>query len=437
MNTSRIQLTDNQKECVLKDLRNACSQLHETVADRRHDLAPEEMLPDEYWKQRIDIAKQMQTYTQIKTRAWALEHLMERGDNEWRKTTVGQDLSIQLRSLEAQVSLGERQQRDPTTILGEANNRLRQPMLQFWTHSYKDRNYFRFQEKITRRKLKLRKNLLACSSQRERERELEYQCPITGEWVLRNRLEVIQLFPYRGGQATMTSIFGPEAVGDLWSPDNGILVHDDIVDHLKKGYLLIVPTSPNDNVSQWHASESKEYYIHVINHTHEEISCGDADSPCKYLKLAGSGVAFPASSQPRGRYLQYFFMQSLLWQTWRFDEREMFSREEATSILRLYWDKTPGSMSWMISIAEAMGPSFKDAVKELTSNDEGEWVDLAKDVRVDTPLAKHSSPLAVASEHIAYHTIGQDFEDCRSDKELDDWDNESVPELVEYEPAEY
>lgn len=37
-------------------------------------------------------------------------------------------------------------------------------------------------------------------------------------------MKSVQLLPYRGGQATMSIIFGPEADRELFSPNNGILV---------------------------------------------------------------------------------------------------------------------------------------------------------------------------------------------------------------------
>ncbi|KAL8654740.1 MAG: hypothetical protein Q9210_001323 [Variospora velana] len=79
-----------------------------------------------------------------------------------------------------------------------------------------------------------------------------------------------------------------------------------------------------------------------------------------------------------------------------------------------------------------MGPSYKALVDKLIDSSDRAWVDVSTNSNELNNVAQRDpSALAVASEHIAFETVGKDFDDCHSDTELDDSDNESIPELVD------
>lgn len=85
-------------------------------------------------------------------------------------------------------------------------------------------------------------------------------------------------------------------------------------------------------------------------------------------------------------------------------------------------------------MAEAMGLRYQELVDKIKDSCDQEWTGVAKENDFDTPAKRNLSALAVASEHIAYETVGQNFDDCDTGTELDDSENEPILELVEYKP---
>ncbi|KAL9017980.1 MAG: hypothetical protein Q9185_004725 [Variospora sp. 1 TL-2023] len=445
MNSSIIQPTDAAWRHVPPELYETYLAVHANAESSRSSLDPSTMRPAEYWKTRAEVTKEIQAFTEVKMQVCSLGYQKRRGcsESDWWKTEEAQNYCVELQSLKAMVTLCEKQAQDQTVIPGEAGNRLRRSTMQFWECCSEYPDDMRFRAAVNKKKLKMRKELLAHTPQRQDEGRpyLEFQCPIAQDWNCRIQMKVIQLFPYRGGQATMRAIFGPEADGELWSPTNGIVVSESIAWHLKTGLMFIVPDLAADategEIAHWHDSKTKGYKIKLVDRPHRDIGLSgrNIDPPCFWRHLNGIKVQFPPNSRPNSRYLHFFYLQSLLRQAWRFPDMLSPNDPVATELSKPYWGTSgyPEDLEWVISVTEAMGPSYKALVDKLIDSSDRAWVDVSADSKELNNVAQRDpSALAVASEHIAFETVGRDFDDCHSNTELDDWDNESIPELVEH-----
>ncbi|KAL8897497.1 MAG: hypothetical protein Q9207_007192, partial [Kuettlingeria erythrocarpa] len=442
MNSSRIQTTDLDGPYVSAEADKEYWASHSEAKSRRYSLEPEDMTPSEYWTKRAEIVREIRRFTESKLNISLVGDPKRTGrtEREWACTENAQKYFVELNALQAQVTICDTQAEDLSCIPDEASNRLRQPALQFWAYCSEDNIDQCFKEMIKRRKLKLRRKLLARSLTQKHESCSKLQCPITRRWEYRLQMKAIQLFPYRSGQATMSTIFGPEADRELFSPRNGMLVAKCIAPAIKQGFLLIVPhlddEATDKDFARWYASDPKDYRIKIPDHNCNQVSDFIEFNHRSFLDLDGTRVEFHSDARPGSRYLYYFYMQSLLRQAWRFTEQYPPSDALVAELSRPYWGTASccTDTDWAIGMAEAMGPRYQALVDRLKDSSDHDFVDVPAADESHTPAKQDLSALAAASEHIAYETVGQDFDDCGSGSELDDSDNDSIPELVEYKP---
>ncbi|KAI4179548.1 MAG: hypothetical protein LQ346_007169 [Caloplaca aetnensis] len=443
MNSSRIQTTDLDGPYASAEADKEYWTSNSEAESERHSLEPQDMIPAEYWTTRVQVVRKIERFTESKINISLIGYPKRTGrtEKEWAYTEDAQNYFVELNALRAQVTICDKQAEDLTCIPDEAGNRLRQPGLQFWAYCSENNIDQRFKKTIRWRKLKLRKKLIARSLTQKYKSDSKFQCPITKRWDYRFSMKAIHLFPYRSGQATMSTIFGPEADRELFSPNNGILVDRYVAPAIKQGFLLIVPDlhdeATNEEFARWHASEPKDYKIKIPDRECVQVG-GYVEFNHRLLDLDGTKVEFHGDARPKSHYLYYFYMQSLLRQAWRFTEQYLPSDALVVELCRPHWGIpsccTDTDTAWAISMAEAMGPRYQVLADRLGDSSNQDWVNVSAADDSNTPAKRDLSALAVASEHIAYETVGQDFDDCESGPELDDSDNDSVPELVAYKP---
>ncbi|KAL8654739.1 MAG: hypothetical protein Q9210_001322 [Variospora velana] len=347
MNSSTPQPTDAAWDYVPSELYETYFAIHANAERSRSGLNPSIMRPKEYWKTRTEVTKEIQAFTEVRMQVCSLGYQKRHGcsESDWWKTEEAQSYCVELHSLKTMVNLCEKQAQDQAVIPGEAGNRLRRSTMQFWEYCSEDPDDMRFRATVNKKKLKMRKKLLSRAPQRQEEgrSDLGFQCPIAKEWNCRSQMKVIQLFPYRGGQATMRAIFGLEADGELWSPNNGMVVSEPIAWHLKTGFMLIVPDLAADasegDIAHWHGSEAKGYKIKLVDRPHRDVDLSGPtnDPPCFWRHLHSTKVEFPQDSRPNRRYLHFFYLQSLLQQAWRFPDMLSPDDPVATGLSKPYW----------------------------------------------------------------------------------------------------
>ena len=76
------------------------------------------------------------------------------------------------------------------------------------------------------------------------------------------------------------------------------------------------------------------------------------------------------------------------------------------------WGAVHEDMTWMMSMAVAVGAGYSEVLGRSSTCDNEAWVQGASDFNPDASGTKDIPALAVAGEDIAYRTIGQDFGGC-------------------------
>jgi len=189
-------------------------------------------------------------------------------------------------------------------------------------------------------------------------------CPITRTWS--TEAKAAHLFAYHHGQDMMTYIFGVEAIGELFSVKNGILMSTRAEERFDKGLFVIVP-DVNDPASQhdidkWNASEPKEYKIRVLDKDSQLMKAPvQAHRPENWIDLDGQRVEFRNDHRPRSRYLYFHYCVSILRRSWNQNKRwELLKMEVASNM----W-ATPGRYlrkAMLAAIAEEIGHDMEKAL---------------------------------------------------------------------------
>ena len=210
---------------------------------------------------------------------------------------------------------------------------------------------------------KFRDELIKVSnSKHEDPKVVHLWCPMTQKWVPPQSTTAAHIFAYQHGQDCMDLIFGEEAAGELFSPNNGILMSDGAEQRLDKGYIVIIPNlAPNVSpaaLSLWQNLTPKEYKIVVLQ---PDAKGMDAyiDSPTSGSKkvwkdLHGSKLEFRSDHRPRARYLYFLYCTSMLRKSWHDKERAQALGGE---LEKPYWG-TPGEYlhrNMLLAFVEEMG----------------------------------------------------------------------------------
>lgn len=198
-------------------------------------------------------------------------------------------------------------------------------------------------------------------------------CPILGAFVDREVMKAAHIFPYSHGQDLMTDIFGAEEneKNELFSANNGILIHSGAEERFDKGYFVIVPSTNDDSAEEieaWHKSTAKRYKIRVLDRDAKMMKLFLPPSAMKdkskaWVDLDGQELQFLSNHRPRARYLYYHYCVQML--------RRLYYQNEHENILRDHLGKrfwgTPGPYlrkSYLLALVQEIGrDDFLDGAK--------------------------------------------------------------------------
>jgi HNH endonuclease len=144
--------------------------------------------------------------------------------------------------------------------------------------------------------------------------------PIIGDWFPAEHCNAAHIFPYRHGQEVMTTLFGPEVEGELFSPRNGLLLHDLIENRLDAGLFVIVPDI-NDirdagEVLYWSEATLKAWKIKILDWKWPKLD-NNIDRPgLTWRQLDGRKLQFRNAFRPRARFLYFNYCVQVLRYAW-------------------------------------------------------------------------------------------------------------------------
>lgn len=189
-------------------------------------------------------------------------------------------------------------------------------------------------------------------------------CPILGAFVDREVMKATHIFPYSHGQDLMTDIFGAEENerNELFSANNGILIHSAAEERFDKGYFVIVPSTNDESAEEieaWHKSTAKRYKIRVLDRDAKMMKMFLPPSAMKdksmvWVDLDGQELQFLSSHRPRARYLYYHYCVQMLRRSYHKNEHEKILRDH---LGKKFWG-TPGPYlrkSYLLALVQEIG----------------------------------------------------------------------------------
>lgn len=215
-----------------------------------------------------------------------------------------------------------------------------------------------------------RQNLIDVSNSHHPDPELETMwCPIQRIWI--TSVSAAHLFTYHHGQQMMTSIFGVDAIGELFSTRNGILISEAAKERFDQGLFVLVPdidSTSQHSVDIWNASDPKEYKIRVLNKDdplmHRAFTIDGPKQKEKWIDLDGRRVAFRTNYRPRARYLYFHYCCSILRRSWNHNQHwDLLKNEIANNMWATPGLYTPYLRKAMLAaIAEELGHGLENAI---------------------------------------------------------------------------
>ena len=158
-------------------------------------------------------------------------------------------------------------------------------------------------------------------------------CPATGEQRMRCHMVAAHIVPVRLGKELMAQLFGEEAVAEVFSAHNGILLPNQVEIALDLGVIAIVPDVPDDAgedaCSVWEASIQREYRWKIIDRNARDVleknfvEGKDAADFMLVEELDGKKLLFRPTSthRPRARYLYFVYVCAILKKAWAHKNR--------------------------------------------------------------------------------------------------------------------
>ncbi|QDS70926.1 hypothetical protein FKW77_006679 [Venturia effusa] len=244
-------------------------------------------------------------------------------------------------------------------------------------------------------------------------------CPFLGDWVLAQEMQASHIFPYRYGQDTMSAIFGEDANGELFSYNNGLMLHQNVEKYFEKGLFCIVPkiNDPRDvaEVQKWDQDLVKEYMVRIIDNKHPYIDqevasfCGKT-----WRQMDGMKLRFRNNERPRARYLYFHMVCMLLQHTWNKDKKGAVPATMKDQLGNVFWGSRGKYMkqSMILAFIDQMGHDYDQLLENATPDKQQEEEEIA--------LAVASDLLLSAAKHDLGETEEEEDEEEEEEEEYDD-----------------
>jgi len=128
--------------------------------------------------------------------------------------------------------------------------------------------------------------------------------PVIHTW---RQSKAVQLFsPQNASKAD--AIFGEGAANEIYTPHNGLFLHEMVEHALTKGYIAIVPDGKRDGLIN--------YKVVVLDkqrrEVHRRIGRSDVDGFKRYIDLDERQLHFKTSSRPKIHYVWWTYLNAVL-----------------------------------------------------------------------------------------------------------------------------
>ncbi|KAJ4139729.1 hypothetical protein NW768_001072 [Fusarium equiseti] len=124
--------------------------------------------------------------------------------------------------------------------------------------------------------------------------------PVLRTW---RQSKAVQLFPPQHASKA-DAIFGRGAANEIYSPHNGLFLHEKVEHALKKGYIAIVPDGRTN------------YKVVVLDkqrrEVHRRIGRSDVDGFKRYIDLDERPLRFKTDARPKVRYVWWAYVSAVL-----------------------------------------------------------------------------------------------------------------------------
>ncbi|QPC71898.1 hypothetical protein HYE68_002650 [Fusarium pseudograminearum] len=181
--------------------------------------------------------------------------------------------------------------------------------------------------------------------------------PVLHRWVYSDIIHASHLYPWSQG-AFMDDIFGRGSSDDLFSPCNGLFLHQEIEAALENGYIAIVPDldlepadpkfslndkdDRQDRVKEWEKQNPKNYRVIVVDMNHSHVNkkiCTKEDMGGfqTIAELHNRKLVFLTGFRPRARYIWWTFLNTILHVAWRSNSKDQNIQHEEVRKTTRYW----------------------------------------------------------------------------------------------------
>ncbi|KAN0085534.1 hypothetical protein V8E54_002001 [Elaphomyces granulatus] len=145
--------------------------------------------------------------------------------------------------------------------------------------------------------------------------------PILADWFPAEHCRASHIFSYRHGQEVMTALFGSEVEGELFSPRNGLMLHDCVEARFDAGLFVIVPDVQDIRdameMSRWNDARQKDWKIKILDWNWPKIDHTIHRRPgLKWRDLDGRKLQFRNAFRPRARFLYFNYCVQILRYAW-------------------------------------------------------------------------------------------------------------------------
>lgn len=243
-------------------------------------------------------------------------------------------------------------------------------------------------------------------------------CPITSCWFKPKYIKAAHIFPWKSGQDAMTAIFGEDAIGELFSAKNGMLLSLEAEEKFDSGALALVPRVSNlanaAEIKAWNETSIKEYKIRVMRTGREMDVLCDSQSPYTWTHLDNQPVTFKGSFRPRTRYLYYAYCVAVLRRAYTHESRPDALKD---SLGQKYWGTVGPYLkkSMIRGFIETLGHDYDELMDGAIAEDDDEETDLTMIATANAGILRSHGPEDGSSAPVYSTEIREESDDDEDD----------------------
>ena len=336
----------------IEELEAKVEGLQKEIKERYEKLKrPRLSCGSDFWTDCADAVAAQEQYANISSELARGKAIICGDESSWDESPERQNLLSQIAALEKKAKVIRRHASNLSERLETENGALNKSFIELLMkapvatnlHPYQfDGQRNRDTHKAFRRGIITTYNLSPTKEEIEnknlRTNELDLWDVSGGGFMPEEMFAAAHIYPYKTGQSIMTAIFGSDAVNELSSPHNGLLISKRLGKLIDIGIIVIVPDLPlkatQEQFNQWQTSDPKEYVFRILDrayfkgqeikatvHKHykekleEKIYLGRSKN-VTLRELDGRRLPWRSPFRPRARYLYYLYCYNILRYVW-------------------------------------------------------------------------------------------------------------------------